>query len=296
VNGITRSAQDRRVLWTVFGITLLYLVVEVVVGLLANSLALAADAVHMLTDAGALALAAFASWMAEKPATPQRTYGYYRAEILAALANAVILIASSGYILYEAYQRFLEPAAVVGLPMVLAAVVGLGVNLVGIWLLRSRSSDNLNIHAALYEVVKDALGSVGVIVAGIVILTTGFYAADPIVSALIAFSILPRTWGLLSEAVDVLLEASPADVSVGAVRETMGAVQGVDAVHDLHVWTITSGFVAMSGHVVLEDRVDRAEAQQVLSELNERLEDDYGIEHATIQLEFRDLEEGEPLA
>lgn len=291
---MTASAQDRRALWTVFGITFAYLIVEIVTGLLTNSLALIADAVHMFTDAGALALAAFASWMAERPATPQRTYGYYRVEILAALANAVILTGSAVYIIYEAYQRLLQPSQVIGLPVMIAAVVGLIVNLIGIWILRGRSQENLNVQGAFYEVVKDALGSVGVIIAGAVILTTQFYLIDPIVSILIAVFILPRTWGLLTDAIHILLEATPARISLGAVRESMLEVDGVAAVHDLHVWTITSGFVAMSGHVVVEAGVDKYQAQKILQQINTQLDDEFEIKHTTIQIEFQDIQEQEP--
>jgi cobalt-zinc-cadmium efflux system protein len=281
----------RRTILLVLAITVLYLLVEVVVGLLTNSLALIADAVHMFTDAGALALAAFAAWMAEKPATPEKTYGYYRIEILAALANALILTASSLYILYEAYQRFLQPAEVVGLPMLIVAVIGLLVNLVGIRLLHASSEENLNMKGAFYEVVKDALGSVGVIVAGVVILLTGFSLIDPIVSLLIALLILPRTWQLFNEAVDILLESTPAGISLGAVKQALLDIEGVDSVHDLHVWTITSGFVALSGHVVLGAQVDRQRAQAILVAVNDRLKDKFDIEHTTIQTEFSDLKE-----
>lgn len=284
---------QQRTLLIVLAITVLYLLVEIVVGLLTNSLALIADAVHMFTDAGALALAAFAAWMAQKPATPEKTYGYYRIEILAALANAVILTASSLYILYEAYRRFLQPAEVVGLPMMVVAVIGLLVNLVGIWLLRSRSEQNLNVQGAFYEVVKDALGSVGVIVAGGVILLTGFTLIDPIVSVLIALLILPRTWQLFNEAINILLESTPSEVSLGAVRQSLQQIEGVGSVHDLHVWTITSGFVAMSGHVVLEPGVDQRRAQRTLVSINDQLKEEFGIEHTTIQTEFSDLKEEE---
>lgn len=231
--------------------------------------------------------------MAEKPATPEKTYGYYRVEILAALANAVILTASSVYILYEAYQRFQQPAEVIGLPMMVVAVVGLLVNLVGVWLLHSPGEQNLNLQGAFYEVVKDALGSVGVIVAGVVILLTGFTRIDPIVSVLIALFILPRTWRLLNQAIDILLESTPADISLGAVRQALLKTAGVDSVHDLHVWTITSGFVALSGHVVLAPEVDRQRAQCILVTINQRLKDEFDIEHTTIQTEFRELNEEE---
>lgn len=290
----TAPASPRRVLWLVFAITLVYLVIEIVVGVLSNSLALIADAAHMFTDAGALALAAFAAWIAEKPATSQKTYGYYRVEILAALANAVLLTASSLYIVYEAVQRFQRPAQVVGLPMMIAAVIGLVVNLIGVWLLRAYSQQNLNFQGAFYEVIKDALGSMAVILAGGVILVTGFTLIDPIVSVLIAVLILPRTWQLLNEALTILLESAPAKISPGAVRQALQDVADVQAVHDLHIWTITSGFVAMSGHVVLEAGVDRARAQRTLIDINTLLKEQFDIEHTTIQIEFQDMTAHEP--
>jgi cobalt-zinc-cadmium efflux system protein len=288
------SGNDRRILLVVFALTFVYLIVEIVVGLLANSLALIADAVHMFTDAGALALAAFASWMVEKPSTPEKTYGYYRVEILAALANALILTAGAAFIIYEAYRRFQQPGQVIGLPMMVTALAGLAINLIGLWLFRSRSSENLNMRAAFYEVIKDALGSVGVIVAGAVIVATDFTLVDPIVSLLIAVFILPRTWNLFSEAVNILLETTPAHISTGAVRQAMKAVQGVDTVHDLHVWTITSGLIAMSGHIVLEAGVDRKRAQEILTRVSARLKEDFDIQHTTIQVEFQDIQASEP--
>jgi cobalt-zinc-cadmium efflux system protein len=285
-----KAEGHRRTLMIVLGLTLAYLIVEIVVGLLTNSLALVADAIHMVTDAGALGLAAFASWIAGKPATPQKTYGYYRVEILAALANGLLLVGSAGFIIYEAIRRLSAPQQVLGGPILIVAVVGLIVNLVAVGLLHGRAGENLNVKGAFYEVVKDALGSVGVIIAGVVILTTDFTLIDPIVSILIALFILPRTWNLLTEAVDILLESTPPDVDLDAVRAAMGGVRGVDSIHDLHVWTITPEFLTMSGHVVVEKGVDRTRAQQILEELNDRLASDFDIEHATFQIEYADMD------
>lgn len=171
----------------------------------------------MATDAAALALAAFASWMASREAPPAKTFGYYRIEILAALVNGILLLGSALYILYEAYQRLQSPSEIVGVPMLVVAVIGLGVNAIGIRMLHGHAEENVNVQGALYEVVKDALGSVGVIIAGVVIITTGWTLIDPIVSALIALFILPRTWGLLTEAVDILLEAAPGHIDLADV-------------------------------------------------------------------------------
>jgi cobalt-zinc-cadmium efflux system protein len=195
--------------------------------------------------------------------------------------------------MYEAYQRVQNPGQVVGLPMMVTAVVGLVINLVGLRLLHSRSQENINIKGAFYEVTKDTLGSVGVIVAGVVIVTTNLSLIDPIVSVLIAIFILPRSWKLMSDAVNILLESTPANVSIGSIREAIKAVRGVDAVHDLHVWTITSDIVAMSGHIVLDEGVGCNRSQDILSEIKINLKDTFDIEHTTVQFEFTNLEAGE---
>lgn len=192
---LSTTARHQRALWITFALTFTYFVIEVVGGILTNSLALLADAAHMLTDVGGLALALFAAWMSQKPATPAKSYGYYRVEILAALANAVVLFLISFYILYEAYRRFQEPPEVDSLPMLAVAAVGLVVNLVGIWNLRRGAGESLNVQGAFLEVVSDTLGSLGVIVAGVIMLATGWYYADPIFSVLIGLFILPRTHG-----------------------------------------------------------------------------------------------------
>lgn len=284
------GVASRRALFVVLGLTLGFLVIEIIAGVMTHSLALVADAVHMGTDAAALALAAFASWMASRNAPSAKTYGYYRVEILAALVNGVLLLGSALYILYESYQRFQSPGEIGGVPMLIVAVIGLGVNAIGIRMLHGHAEENLNVQGALYEVVKDALGSVGVIIAGVVIITAGWTLIDPIVSALIALLILPRTWGLLSEAVDILLEAAPGHIEIADVESAMREVEGVDLVHEVHVWTITSGFVAMSGHAVVEDGTDRQAAQRILEEMRDRLRDRFGIEHTTIQIEYEDLQ------
>lgn len=286
----TNVAGQQRQLLLVLGLTLGYLLIEIIAGVLTHSLSLVADAVHMFTDAGALALAAFAAWMSQKPPSPERTYGYQRTEILAALVNGLLLLGSTLFILYEAYQRWQTPGEVIGWPMLIVAAIGLGVNLLGIWLLHGSSGDNLNMQGALYEVAKDALGSVAVIVAGIVILTTGWVYADPLASALIALLILPRTWQLLRDAVDVLLEATPAHIDARAVQQALYNFAEIEAVHDLHIWTITSGFEALSVHVVLKEDLSQPQAQRLLEQINARLRQDFQIEHTTIQVERRTLE------
>lgn len=290
---ISVTAKNRRSLWIVFGLTFTYFLVEVVGGLVTNSLALLADAAHMLTDVGGLGLALFAAWMSKKPATSQRTYGYYRVEILAALANAVVLFLMAFFILFEAYRRFREPPEVSSLPMMGVAAVGLVVNLIGMWILRKASGESLNMQGAYLEVVSDLLGSVGVLIAGVVMLTTGWYYADPLFSVVIGLFILPWTWGLMKQAVNVLLEATPAHINLPEVEKAMLGIEGVASVHDLHVWTITSGIDAFSGHVVLAPAVEPAVADAVLERVAAVLKEKFGLAHTTIQVERTDRKAGE---
>lgn len=276
------AGRNKRQLTIVFGFTAAYLVVEVVGAILTGSLALLADAAHMLTDVGGLGLALFAIRFAERPATPERTYGYYRVEILSAVANAVVLLGISAYILYEAYQRFRNPPAVESLGMMGVAAVGLIVNLAGMRLLRGGSTESLNLKGAYFEVLADMLSSIGVIAAGVIMWATEWYYADPLFSAGIGLFILPRTWSLLREAVGVLLEGTPSDVNLASVREAIAGVPGVASVHDLHVWSLTSGMNALSAHVVLTAGVGYDE---VLRAVQTRVTNGLNIHHATIQVE-----------
>jgi cobalt-zinc-cadmium efflux system protein len=287
------AGQNRRRLQVTFGLTLGYFIVEVIGGIVTNSLALLADAAHMLTDVGGLALALFAIWIAQKPATPQKTYGYYRVEILAALANAAILFLISFYILYEAYRRFKEPPAVASVPMLFVAIIGLAINLIGIWNLHHGAKESLNVHGAFLEVVSDALGSLGVIVAALIMLMTGWYYADPIFSVLIGLFIFPRTWKLVTQAANVLLEATPAHINVTAVEEAVLKVNGIEAVHDLHIWTITSGMEALSVHVVLDGGWESQTTSDILETLALLLKEKFGIDHTTIQIEHSSRREKE---
>ncbi len=274
--------EGRRRLGLVLSLTLGLLVFEGVTGVLTHSLALLADAAHLLADVAALALAFVALRFAERPATPQRTYGFLRVEILAALANAVLLIALSGWILWEAWERYRSPADVHAVPMLAAAAAGLAVNLVSLRLLRPGAGHSLNLRAAYLEVFSDALTSLGVVLAAAVILLTGWLRADAVVSAAIGLFILPRTWRLLKDAVDVLLESTPADVDLAALRAALGAIPGVVAVHDLHVWSLTSGVHAMSAHVVRAEGVDH---DDLLRRLREEAQGRFSIGHVTLQLE-----------
>jgi cobalt-zinc-cadmium efflux system protein len=275
---------DRRRLALVLVLAVSFLVVEVVAGLLTGSLALLADAGHMLTDVGALLLALAAMKFAERPPSPRRTYGYHRVEILAALTNALVLLGVAGYILLEAWERFSHPTPVAGPPVLAVAAVGLLVNVAGVLLLRAGSQFSLNVKGAYNEVLADAASSVGVIVGAGVITITGWLWVDPLVALGIALFILPRTFALLREAIQVLLEGTPPEVDIGAVRTAMEEVGGVKTIHDLHVWTLTSGVHALSAHAILQEGAVHGE---VLAALRERVTHGFPINHVTVQLEER---------
>ncbi len=279
------AAVGARRLGLVLGLVLGYLAVEVVAGILTNSLALLADAGHMFTDAAGIGLALLAIWFARRPATPEKSFGYYRVEIFAAIANAIVLFGVAALILYEAVQRLAAPPEVIGPPMLAVAVIGLLVNLVSMRLLHAGAQTSLNLRGAYLEVLGDLLGSVAVIAAALVISLTGWTPIDPIASVVIAALILPRTWLLLREAVDILLQATPRGVRLGEVRQHILRAVGVADIHDLHAWTLTSGQHVVSLHAVMEPGADAA---AVLDELCACLTDDFDMEHSTIQLETID--------
>lgn len=279
------AGASRGKLLVVLALVVAYLLVEVVGSLLTGSLALLADAGHMLTDAVGVGLALLAIWFGARPVTPRRSYGYYRLEILAAVANAVLLFGVAAYILYEAWQRLSDPPAVTSLPMLAIAAVGLAVNFVSMRLLAAGARTSLNLRGAYLEVLGDFLGSIAVIVAALIILATGWQPADAIASIVIALLILPRTWGLLREAIDVLLQATPEGVDLDEVRGHLLRAEHVDDVHDLHAWTLTSGMRVVSAHIVMKPEADPA---SVLNEVCACLADDFDMEHSTIQLETID--------
>ncbi len=278
-----RGIASRR-LTLVLALTLGFVAVEVAAGLLTGSLALLADAGHMFSDAAGLILALAAMKFAERPPNPKRTYGYHRVEILAALTNGLVLLGVAGYILLEAWERFSHPTPVASVPVLVVAVVGLVVNVAGALLLHSGSRSSLNVRGAYNEVLADAASSVGVIVGAAVIMATGWYWVDPVVAVLIAIFILPRTFTLLYEAVQILLEGTPREVDIAAVREAIEEVAGVKTVHDLHVWTLTSGVHALSAHAILHDGAPHGE---VLAALRHRVTHGFPISHVTVQLEER---------
>ena len=266
------------------GITLAFLIAEVIGGIVTGSLALLADAGHMATDVAALGLSLFAIWLAGRPATPERSFGYQRAEVLAALANAATLVAISIYIFWEAWSRLGEPPEVDSGPMLVIAIAGLAANAASAWVLSRGGGHqhNLNTRGAFLHVIGDMLGSVGAIIAAIVMLVTGWYLADPILSAGIGLLILWSSWQLLKESVDVLLESTPAHVDAIEVRTAICEVDGVAGVHDLHIWTVTSGLDAVSAHIEVEDM---EQWHDVLVELARMLRERFGIAHVTLQPE-----------
>ncbi len=282
---MTAARAHRTRLVAVFGLTLAVLVVEVVGSWLTNSLALLADAGHLLTDAVGIGLALGAMWFAGRPATDTRTFGYLRLEILAAVANAVLLLGIAAIVVIEAIRRLGTPPDIAAGPMLVIAVVGGLVNLVGIALLHAPQRDSLNLRGAYLELIGDALGSVAVVIAAIVIIATGWTPIDAIASIAIGVLIVPRTLRLLRDAVDVLLEATPKGVRMDEIREHILQARGVADVHDLHAWTITSGLNVVSAHVVVEPGAD---PPAVLDELCRCLSGDFDIEHSTFQLETTD--------
>lgn len=280
--GARHQWRLRAALW----ITLAVTAVEVTGGVIAGSLALLADAGHMATDALGIAMALLAIHFANRPPSPRRTYGYARAEILAALANCLLLLGVGGYILYEAVARFITPTTSHGGLTILFGAIGLAANAVSLAILRGGQRDSLNVHGAFLEVLADALGSVAVLVSAAIIVTTGWQTADPIASLLIGLMIVPRTLRLLKETLNVLLEAAPRDVDMGQVRAHILALPGVEGLHDLHVWTITSGMPVLSAHVVVSRRMlDAVGHERMLHDLQGCLGEHFDVSHCTFQLE-----------
>jgi cobalt-zinc-cadmium efflux system protein len=264
-------------------------IVELAGGLISNSLALIGDAGHMFTDTLALGLSLFALNLAKRPASQTKTYGYYRAEILAALINGAILVLVSAYIFYEAYHRFVEPPEVRGGLMLIVAAIGLAANVVGISILRSASRGNLNVKGAFLHMWSDTLSSVGVIAAGAIIFVTGRTIADPIISIVIGLLILRGAGGLVWEATNILLEAVPKHLDMGQINNAIRKTKGVRDVHDVHLWAITSGMYAMSCHLLIEDQMV-SNCTQIVEEVNQTLSKEFGISHSTVQLECEECE------
>ena len=278
-----RNRNIRRISITL-GLVVLYAVAEVIGGMVTNSLALLADAGHMLSDAASLGLALFALWIARRPRNADKTFGYHRAEILAALVNGAALVVVAVYIVIEAWSRFRNPEAVDGRTMMWIAVGGLLVNLVGVAVLHGGRDESLNVRGAWLHVVADTLGSVQAIAAGALIWAFGWNIADPVASVLIAVLVAWSSWSLLRDSVNVLMEGTPKHIDAREVREALQSVEGVVEVHDLHLWTITSGFESLSVHARVEGRA----RTEVLREIRDIAATRFGIEHSTVQLEDAD--------
>lgn len=286
----TAAARHKSKLIGALALTTTFMAVEVIGAVWTGSLALLADAAHMLTDAGGLALALIAVRFSERPATPQKTFGYVRMEVLAALANAVVLLVLTIFILYEAYERFLNPPGILAAPMLAVAVVGLLVNLISMKLLSAGSSQSINVRGAYFEVLSDMLGSFGVVVAAGTVMLTGWTLADPIIGAGIGLFIVPRAWILLRQAIHILMEGTPPEVDLALLERTLLNIPGVTAVNDLHVWTITSGLDAMSCHLAV---ADMAKARPILVSARQAMSVAFGLMHTTIQIEDGALRDGE---
>lgn len=283
-----RASRSRRRLSLVLGLTGIYMLAEALGGWWTGSLALLADAGHMLADAAALGLALLAVWFGSRPATPSKTFGYYRLEILAAWINGVALVLIALLICYEAYQRWQSPPVVKSATMLLVAGGGLLINIACAWLLHGEHHHDLNMHGAWLHIIGDALGSVGAIIAGALMSIYGWYTADPLVSALIGLLIVWSSWNLIRESTNVLLEGTPAHINLAAVEDAIRQTGGVQDVHDLHVWTITSGREALSAHVVHSEAISQPE---LLKELRAKLQERFGVDHLTIQMETPDFED-----
>jgi cobalt-zinc-cadmium efflux system protein len=276
------ATDNRRRLALTLGLAASYMLAEAVGGWLTGSLALLADAGHMLSDAAALGLSLFAIWIGQRPPTPRRTWGYYRTEILAALANGAALVAISVWVVFEAAERFRNPPEVNAPVMMGIAVGGLMVNLIGLRILSGGRNDSLNVRGAWLHVLTDALGSVQAIVAGALIWGLGWQWADPAASILISILVVWSAWHLLKETVGVLMEGTPAHIDLDKVRNTLARLPGVCGVHDLQVWTITSGMEALSAHLVVEGE---ASTTALLRQVQSSLHEEFGIHHATVQIE-----------
>ena len=286
---LQRHTESRRLKWAL-AISVLYFFAELIAGFMTNSLALLSDAGHMLSDVGAMALSLFAFRFARRPATHESTYGFHRAEILAALFNGLALWLIVGIIFSAAYSRFLNPPEVESFGMMIVAIAGLFVNIAAAAILHGGHHHNLNLRGAFLHVVSDAIGSVGAILAGFIMLTTGWYLADPLIGVFIGVLILVSSWSLVRDCLSVLMQAVPKGIRLEEVRRTIEAVEGVSKVHDLHIWAVTSDIFTLSAHAVVESGGD---FHEVLNGIEDTLKERYNIEHTTIQLEIENREEKE---
>ncbi len=286
------TSNEKR-LWITLGLTATYMLAEVIGGIMTGSLALLSDAAHMFTDVTALGISIAAIQIGKRPADTSRTFGYYRFEILAAALNASILFIVAFYILYEAYRRFQQPPPEIqSVGMLVVAVIGLVVNFIGLRLLQAGSDKSLNVKGAYLEVWSDMLGSLGVIIAAVIIKLTGWWQVDPIVAVAIGLWVLPRTWLLLKHSVNILLEGVPEGMQLSEIDQALKELPGVTDVHDLHVWAITSGKVSLTAHILIDQA--QQSGQKVLENINKVLEERFHITHSTIQVELENCQPGDP--
>ena len=286
---MARHSETQRLKWAL-AISALYFFAELIAGFITNSLALLSDAGHMLSDIGAMGLSLFAFRMAQRPATHHSTFGFHRVEILAALFNGLTLWLIVGIIFAAAYQRFFNPPVVESYGMMVVAIFGLAVNIAAAVILHAGHHHNLNVRGAFLHVLSDAIGSVGAIAAGLIMLSTGWYLADPLISVFIGALILFSSWSLIKDSLSVLMQAVPKGIRLEEVRETIESVDGVAKVHDLHVWAVTSDIYTLSAHAVVENGGD---FHQVLNGIEDTLKERFNIEHITIQLETESREDKE---
>lgn len=291
-HGHSHAPNNKKGLTIALVITSGIMLLEFFGGIITNSLALLSDSGHMLSDAGALLLSLIAMWFAAKPPSPSKSYGFYRFEILAALLNGATLFVIAGFIVWEAIGRFYEPPTVASGSMMLIAGIGLLANILSAWFLMRQSDvkDNINVRSAYLHVIGDALGSVGAIIAGLLMYLFSWYIADPIISVVVALLILKSAWGVIKMSIHVLMEGTPIAVNPVKVKEVLLGISGVVDVHDLHIWTITSGLDSLSCHLLIDDEVAE---QDVLKEAIQLIENTFRIQHTTIQIEKSDLQHAE---
>lgn len=287
----TREGNKKGLLIALF-ITSGIMLLEFFGGLLTNSLALLSDSGHMLSDAASLFLSLIAIWFASRPPSKNKTYGFYRFEILAALFNGITLFVIAGFIVWEAFERFLEPPTVASGTMMIIASIGLLANLASAWSLMRKGDvkNNVNLRSAYLHIIGDALGSVGALAAGLLMLIFEWYVADPIISVVVAILILKSAWGVIKHSVHILMEGTPITIDQGEVRIALEEIDGVKDVHDLHIWTITSGLDTLSCHILIDDHKD---GQEILQQAIDKIKEKFKIEHTTIQIEKSQIQHGE---
>lgn len=285
ISAVTAGGAHKKPLVIALALTATFMFVELIVGFSINSLALISDGAHMGTDVIGLLMALVAITLANRSTTADRTFGFYRLEVLAALTNGLLLFGVAAYVLYEAVQRFSQPTEVPGLPLLITAVLGLVINIISFRLLAAGSKESINLKGASLEVLADMIGSIGVIIGAVLIFATGWTWVDPVIGVAVGLFILPRTWKLMRAALRILIEAAPEGLDIAALSAKIEGLPSVKAVHDLHVWTITSGLVSASVHIVTDPNANEGDP---LREVLALLKDDYGIEHATVQCESGD--------